>query len=104
MKPGDFVLRSERSRASARQMLALRQSSAERLELILWRPDSDPPRASPWTNGEAGQVCRIISMPEGMTLLDGLRAVGGFTASELDQIGRAHPHPANCGSIHVLRR
>lgn len=49
-------------------------------------------------------MCRIISMPEGMTLAEGLRVVGGFTSSELDQIERAHPSQVNCGSILVLRR
>ena len=105
MKPGDFTLRSERSRAFARRMLEQRQRSCERLEIILGRYDSDEPRASPWRDdGKAGQVCRMISIPEGMTLADGLRAVGGFTASELDQIGHAHPDPIHCGSLLTLRR
>ena|SRR5215469_410540 len=104
MKPGDYAIRSERSRASARKMLEQRQSSQERVEVILGRTDSDPPRALPWREGESGQVSRIISIPEGMNLVDGLRAVGGFTSSELDQINLAHPRSANCGSILVLRR
>jgi hypothetical protein len=104
MKPADFALRSERSRASARHLLKQRQRSQERVEVILGRPDSDPPRALPWHEGESGQLSRIISIPEGMTLADGLLAMGGFTTSELDQINLAHPSQMNCGSILVLRR
>jgi len=33
-----------------------------------------------------------------------IAAVGGFTATELDQIGHAHPNPINCGSLLMLRR
>jgi hypothetical protein len=58
----------------------------------------------PWRDGETGQACRMISIPEGMTLVDGLRAVGGFTTSELDQVGRAHPNPINSASLLVIRR
>ena len=105
MKPGAFTLRSERSRAFARRMLEQRQCSRVRLEIILGRYESDEPHASPWRDsGEAGQMCRVISIPEGITLTDGLRTVGGFTASELDQISHAHPNPINCGSLLALRR
>jgi|SRR5215469_8005527 len=105
MKAGDFTLRSDRSRAFARHMLEQRQRSCERLEIIVGRYDTDEPRASPWRdNGGAGQVCRVISIPEGMTVADGLRAVGGFAATELDQIGHAHPNPINSGSLLALRR
>jgi hypothetical protein len=72
VKPADFTLRSERSRAVARRILEQRQRSRERLEIIIGRYDSAEPHASPWrNNGEAGQVCRMISIPEGMTLADG---------------------------------
>jgi hypothetical protein len=81
-------------------MLKQRQCSCERLEIILDRYDSDEPHASPWRDGgEVGQVCRMISIPEGMTLTDGLRAVGGFTASELEHIGRAHPNPITASAF-----
>lgn len=105
MKAGDFTLRSERSRAFARHMLEQRQRSRERLEIILGRYDSDEPHASSWReNGKTRQVCRTISIPEGMTLAEGLRAVGGFTATELEQIGHAHPDPINGASLLALRR
>ena len=105
MKPSDLTLRSERSRAFARRMLEQRHHSHERLEIIIGRYDSDEPRASSWRdNGKAGEVCRTISIPEGMTLVDGLRAAGGFTATELSQVGDAHPNPIHCGSLLTLRR
>jgi hypothetical protein len=105
VKPGDFTLRSQRSRAVARHILEQRQRSRERLEIIIRRYDADEPRAWPWRDsGKAGKVCRMISIPEGVSLVDGLRVVGGFAASELDQIGQAQPSPINCGSLLTLRR
>ena len=104
MKPGDFALRSERSRAGARQLLEQRHRNQKRLELILGYYGSDPPSASPWHDNGEGQLSRIIAIPEGIGLREGLAAVAGFSSLELDRIGRAHPNRLISGTLLTLRR
>ena len=103
MKPGDYALGSSQSRAAARAMLQERRGVQERLELIVGY-DLAEPHATEWHDNGEGELSRIISIPAGMALADGLRALGGFTASELDEIAQAHPEPIDCGSFLALRR
>jgi len=39
-----------------------------------------------------------------MTLMDGLRAIGGYSPSVLDRIAASHPEPLSTGSMLMLRR
>ena len=39
-----------------------------------------------------------------MTLAEGLRVVGGYSAEELDQIDREHSDKLKCGSVLSLKR
>ncbi len=55
-----------------------------RRELVIDIPAERPPHAGPYRNKPSnGEVGRLIGIPIGMTLEDGLRAVGGFTDEEL---------------------
>ena len=67
------------NRGLARLLLQSRQVTRERLELIVGGdngPDSRP-RATPWREGEPdGPRSRMISIPAGMTIAEGLRVVG----------------------------
>ena len=103
MKPGDYALGSRQSRAAARALLHERQGVQNRLELIVGN-DLAKPQATEWHDDGKGELSRIISIPAGTALDEGLRALGGFTASELDRIAQAHPEPINCGSLLALQR
>ena len=50
LKPGDFPLYSNRSRAAAQAMLAEKQMALERREIIIGRPGQEcpAPRATDW--------------------------------------------------------
>ena len=72
-------------------------------ELILGYLGLPEQRATDWhDNGE--RVGPHHFHPAGMALADELRALGGFTASELDRIAHAYPEPIHCGSLLALRR
>ena len=47
---------------------------------------------------------RVIWIPDGMTLAEGLRVVGGYTPQELDQIARAHPEKLERCRLFSLER
>lgn len=46
---------------------------------------------------------RVVCIPEGMTVAEGLRVVGGYSAHELDQIAREHPEKIEYGGIYAIR-
>jgi hypothetical protein len=88
-------------------LLEQKQRTGERLELILGCHDltDNEPYASPWTeNAKEGQLIRRIFIPDGMTLEDGLRAVGGYSPADLDCVAVSHPEPLSTGSMLMLRR
>jgi hypothetical protein len=84
-----------------------REQQYERLEVILGRhnlPDNQP-RASEWIqNGEEGRLFRTVCIPGGMTLVDGLRAIGGHSQAILDCAAALYPEPLVTGSVLMLRR
>jgi len=50
------------------------------------------------------QAGRVISVPEGMTMADALRMVGGFSGGELAEIAALHPRPVGCWDLFSLKR
>ena len=105
MKPADFPLGSPQSRAAARVVLAQRCSSEERREVILGCDYLTAPKATEWVKGDKGSgVGRIVSVPAGMTIVEGLRALGGYSKDELEQIDEACSEPIHYCSIYTLRR
>ena len=75
MKPGDFALGSEKSRAAARRLVEERGSSAERVTLWMDLGHVGAPHCSPWTEGEDGKFGRVCSIPEGMTIEEAKRFI-----------------------------
>lgn len=103
MKPGDFSLGSERSRVAARRLLEQRQQGIEHLELIVCG-DSSNPRATEWgSSGKDGRLGRVVSIPVGMTLSDGLRALGGYPERVYANVEQHHPEPVGAGTMLALR-
>lgn len=79
----------------------------ERVELILGSHDyhTDKPTASEWReDAKDGKLFRIICIPDGMTLMDRLRPIGGYSESVLDRVAAAHPNPLVTGSVLMMRR
>ena len=87
-------------------MLDQRAQSQERIEVILACDDlpDNRPCASDWGSGKDEQLARIISIPEGMTMADGLRMLEGFTEAELEKISANCPAPLGPGSLFAIRR
>jgi hypothetical protein len=105
MKPADFPLGSCQSRAAARLLLAQRQSSEERREVILGCDYLTAAKATEWVKGDKGRgVGRIVSVPAGMTIAEGLRVLGGYSTDELERIAEANSEPVHSCSIYTLRR
>ena len=94
---------SKQSRAAARALLHERQGVQERVELILGY-GLENAQATEWHDDGKGELSRVISIPAGMALAEGLQALGGFTKAELDRIAHAHPEPIHFGSVLALRR
>jgi hypothetical protein len=88
MKPGDFQLGSDQSRAAARLMLSRRTHGQLRREVIIGIDEGREPHAGAYGN-EPGSTerGRLVAIPYGMSIADGLRAVGGFTEEELAEPG-----------------
>src|SRR5580704_15230289 len=85
MKPGDFGIGSEQSRAAARMALEERQQGMTRFELWVGYYEARKPSAGPWTESqERMELTRMVGFPDGMTLADVARAVGGYSAEELE--------------------
>ena len=78
LKPGDFPLSSNRSRAAARALLAERQNAYQRREVIIsYRAES--PHVTDWRfDVKEHSSWRDISILSGMTVESGLRALVGF--------------------------
>jgi hypothetical protein len=104
LKPGDFPLSSSRSRAAVRAILMERQSAYERREVIIsYRADF--PHATEWRfDAKEYRAGRVISIPAGMALEQGLRALGGFSDRELARAAELHPEPLQMGTMLMLRR
>jgi hypothetical protein len=84
-RPGDHKLGSPQSRAAARRILQERMKGLRRRELIIGIDADRKPNAGKYGEDErgSGEIGRLIGIPYGMTIADGLRAVGGFTEEEL---------------------
>jgi hypothetical protein len=105
MKPWDFPLRSRQSRAAARLLLTKRHSSVERKEIIIGSRKSDSPHATEWDGGDKnGVLGRIVNIPEGMTIPEGLRLLGGYSEYELERIAEKCSEPITSCSLYSLRR
>ena len=107
MKPSDYPLGSGQSRVAARKLLEQRQSTKERVELILGRHNlpENQPRTSEWIeNAKEGRRFRTIRIPAGMTLAEGLRAIGGYSQTILDCATASHPEPLGTATMLMLRR
>ena len=106
-KPGNFALGSIGSRAAARALLQRRQDAYERRDVILSvdAHQQPIPSASAWNHDPKDQsMGRVVSIPDGMTLAEGLRVVGGYTREELDQIAHERPQKLQCGDFLSLQR
>jgi hypothetical protein len=88
----------------SRALLAERQSAYERREVIIsYR--SEFPCATEWRfDVKEHTAGRVISIPPGMTLESGLRALGGFSERELARAAELHPDPLQMGTMLMLRR
>lgn len=75
MRPGDFALGSEKSRAAARQTAEQRKSGREYFMLIDDLNNVTEPSATPWVEGEDGVFRCIFALPDGMTLEEAKRIV-----------------------------
>jgi hypothetical protein len=94
MNPGNFPLGSHQSRAAARALLANRQAAFDRRKVILGcsANDGSAPHATEWhANAKEQTAGRVVSLPEGMTLADGLRMLGGYSEAELEKISTRLP-------------
>jgi hypothetical protein len=107
VKPSDYPLCSSQSRAAARMLLEQRPRTRKRVEVILGCHDlhAGRPTATEWReDAKDGKLCRIIGIQDGMTLADGLRAIGGYSPKDLAWIAASHPEPLVTGSMLMLRR
>jgi hypothetical protein len=106
LKPGDFRLRSNRSRAAARAMLAGRQGTLERREIIICSDsESSSPQATDWIeDAKERTMGRVVSIPEGMTLAEGLLALGGYSEGEIAHAAEIYPNPVNVGTMLMVQR
>jgi len=63
------------------------------------------PHATEWQDDAKGQRrARVISIPAGMTLESGLRALGSFSERELARTAELHPEPLNTETMLMLQR
>jgi len=104
MKPSDYPLRSSQSRAAARMLLEHREQQHERMEAICVYKDLNEPHASAWVEIEANRMHRVVRIPGGMTLAEGLQAIGGYSPAVLDHLAASHPEPLITGSMLMLKR
>ena len=107
LKPGDFPLSSNRSRAAARAMLLAKAARKGRTEIILGVSTRERPipHATEWRDDAQGQRrARIVSIPENMTMEQGLKALGGYSQQELTSISQQSSEPLGLGSMFMLRR
>jgi len=107
LKPGDFPLSSNRSRAAARAMLLRRTERLGRTEVILGcsARERSIPHATEWQEDAKGRtMARVVSIPQGMTLEQGLRALGGYSERELTQAAQLSPEPLDMCAMLMLRR
>lgn len=101
---GVFPLSSKRSRAAVRALLNERQSAYERREVIISNR-SECPHASEWQfDVKEHTAGRVVSIPAGMALEQGLRALGDFSDRELARAAELHPEPLQMGTMLMLRR
>jgi hypothetical protein len=68
MKPGDFALGSEKSRAAARRLVDQRSYNKKRFTLSMDIGYVGEPTCSPWMEAEDGTLSRVCCLPEDMTL------------------------------------
>jgi hypothetical protein len=70
MKPGNYPLRSERSRVAARRMLEQRQAGKTGITLIVDGEENELPSFTPWVESEPGKMTmgRVAVIPPGMTV------------------------------------
>ena len=69
MRPGDYPIGSQRSRAAARSLLHFRsraEAEVRRFTLIMDLGDVTEPSFSPWKSGEDGGLYRVVFIPKGM--------------------------------------
>jgi hypothetical protein len=80
-RPGDFELGSPQSRAAARRMLLQRMEGRVRREVII-RVKLEKPRADEYgKNANSEEFSRLVAIPHGMTIADGLSIVRKSGAS-----------------------
>jgi hypothetical protein len=83
-QPGDFEVGSAQSRAAARHLLQKRLEGRVRREVIIGIDADKNPQADEYgTDPSSEEFSRVVAIPYGMSIADGLRAVGGCTEEEL---------------------
>jgi hypothetical protein len=90
-------------------MLEEKQNGFERREIIIGcraRDGSAPaPRANDWWEDARNRTMgRIVSIPEGMMLAEGLRTLGDYSDSEIDLATELYPEPLHVATMLVLKR
>ena len=75
MKPGDFGLGSEKSRAAARRMVDQRSSGREHFTLWMDIGHEGPPSCTPWKETADGRLARVCGMPDGMSIEEAKRII-----------------------------
>ena len=104
---GGLPLGSLHSRAAARAVLEQRHKGEDRWELILiGRPDDDNlPVAHDWSTQPDRTQRRTVIVPFGVTLVVGLRALGGYSESESTYVPKARPEELECCEmLNLVRR
>jgi hypothetical protein len=88
-------------------MLLAKAARKGRTEIILGcsTRERSIPHATEWRDDAKGERrARLISIPEGMTLEQGLQALGGYSEQELTQLSQLSPEPLGLGTMLMLRR
>jgi hypothetical protein len=105
MKPGDFELGSDKSRAAARMALQQRRQGIARVELWVGHYEARQPSAGPWTeNQERMELNRMVSFPDGMTIVEVARSVGGYSQEELTVLAERFTKPLLGCELYRLDR
>jgi hypothetical protein len=85
-------------------LLTEKQSDYERCEVIISNR-TDSLSATRWHfDVKEHSAVRVVFIPAGMTLEQGLRALGGFSEKELAQAAVLHKEPLQLGTMLMMRR
>ena len=79
MKPGDYALGSEQSRAAARRLAEKRLVGREMIRLIVDIEKGAEPGCTSWIEGPDGKFGCVFGLPEGMSMEEAEKRIGEQT-------------------------